>query len=117
KGLQNSYKEVANFIRTDEFKEIKTVASKDAGIIGYFSEARVYDLSGLTNNERFNFNSDYEFIEYKKPDYLVFKNESQLSDVLSKEVQTTIIYQRDIPVIEVGENEIQTITFYRIYWE
>ncbi|MFO7524594.1 MAG: hypothetical protein R6W68_04005, partial [Ignavibacteriaceae bacterium] len=42
KGLQNSYKEVANFIRTDEFKEIKTVASKDAGIIGYFSEARVY---------------------------------------------------------------------------
>jgi hypothetical protein len=117
KGFQNSYKEVANFIRTDEFKDIKTVALRDAGIVGYFSEARIYDLSGLTNNERFNFNSDYEFIGYKKPDYLVLKNESELSDVLSEEVQTTIIYQRDIPVIEVGENEIQTITLYRIYWE
>lgn len=116
-GYHNSYKEVANFIRTDEFKDIKTVAVRDAGIIGYFSEARVYDLSGLTNNERFNFYSDYEFIEYKKPDYLVLKNESELSDLLSEEVQTTIIYQRDIPVIEVGENEIQTITLYRIYWE
>lgn len=117
KGFQNSYKEIANFIKTDENDESKTVALSNTGIVGFYSGASTFDLSGLTDNERFDYKSDYDYIIDKKPNYLVIKEEKKLSRLLQDKAGMEIIYQREVPDYEINDNGISKLTLYRISWD
>ena len=117
KGFQNSYKEIANFIKMDNNNEYKTVALNDVGIVGCYSNAKVYDLAGLVDAERFNYNSTLNFIEAKRPAYLVLREEIDLKDVLPEGILAEIIYQKEIPGFGINNLENRTVTLYRIHWE
>lgn len=117
KGFQNSYKEIANFIKTDTNENFKTVAINDVGIVGSYSGARVYDLAGLVDAERFNYKSVYDFILSKKPKYLVLRDEIELKDALPENLQTEILYQKEIPGFGINSTENRTVTLYKVYWE
>lgn len=117
KGFQNSYKEIANFIRTDPGLKFKTVALNDVGIVGSYSGALVYDLAGLVDAERFEYKSVSDFISAKRPDYLVLRDEISLDEALPAYVKTEILYQKEIPGFGINNLENRTVTLYRVNWE
>lgn len=117
KGFQNSYKEIANFIKNDKTINYKTVALNDVGIVGCYSCARVYDLAGLVDAERFEYKSIYDFISAKRPDYLVLRDEISLVEALPDNVKKDILYQKEIPGFGINSLENRTVTLYRVNWE
>lgn len=117
KGFQNSYKEIANFIKTDDSVDYKTVALNDVGIVGSYSGARVYDLAGLVDAERFEYKSVYDFIKAKKPTYLVLREEIKIEEALPENISTQILYQKEIPGFGINSLENRTVTLYKVYWE
>lgn len=117
KGFHNSYKEIANFIRTDENDRYKTAAAAEAGIIGYYSGVQVYDLTGLTSSERKDYSSEYDYIFAKKPGYLVLKNNEELKNFIPEEITNELLYTREIPDLNPESNNTLKLTLYKIEWD
>jgi hypothetical protein len=116
KGFQNSYKEIANFIKMDENNDFKTVALNDVGIVGCYSGAKVYDLAGLVDADRFNYDNVSDYVKAKSPHYLVLREDVKLSDAIDSNIRAEIIYQKEIPGFGINSLENRTVTLYRIYW-
>ncbi|MBS4033373.1 MAG: glycosyltransferase family 39 protein [Ignavibacterium sp.] len=116
KGFQNSYKEIANFIKMDENDDFKTVALNDVGIVGCYSGAKVYDLAGLVDADRFNYENVSDYVKAKNPHYLVLREDVKLTDAIDSNIRTEIIYQKEIPGFGINSLENRTVTLYRLYW-
>lgn len=116
KGFQNSYKEIANFIKMDENNDFKTVALNDVGIVGCYSGAKVYDLAGLVDADRFNYKNVIDYIKAKSPHYLVLREDVKPDDAIDSDIRTEIVYQKEIPGFGINSLENRTVTLYRLYW-
>jgi hypothetical protein len=116
-GFQNSYKEIAEIIKSDESNINKTVALNDVGIVGCYSGAKVYDLAGLVDNDRFNFKTIKDFVAVKKPMYLVLRDEIQFDEAVPEYTGSEILYQKRIPGFGINSLEERVVTLYRLNWE
>lgn len=52
-GFQKTFREISEIIKDDNTIERKTVALTDVGIVGTYSSAKVFDLAGLVDKDRF----------------------------------------------------------------
>lgn len=116
-GFQNSYKEIAEIIKSDESNINKTVALNDVGIVGCYSGAKVYDLAGLVDNDRFNFETIKDFVAVKKPMYLVLRDEIQFAEAVPEYIGSEILYQKQIPGFGINSLEERVVTLYKLNWE
>lgn len=117
KGFQNSYKEISNFIKLDNNSDHKMVALNDVGIVGVYSGARVVDLAGLVDAERFKYTTVSDFLLSKKPDYLVLREEIELHNAVPESVSVQILYKKEIPGFGINNLENRTVTLYKLNWD
>lgn len=68
---KNVYSEIEKWSKNKDLKQ-KTICAGDIGAIGYYTDARIYDLAGLVWPEALKFDSAAKLIKQKKPDYLFF---------------------------------------------
>jgi hypothetical protein len=116
-GFQKSYKEIAAIIKSDSNNYSKTVALNDVGIVGCYSGAKVIDLAGLVDGDRFNYTTIKEFVTAKKPDYLVLRNEIEYDETIPDNISNEILYQKLIPGFGINSLEERTVTLYRLHWQ
>lgn len=115
-GFQKSYKEIAAIIKTDSDNLSKTVALNDVGIVGCYSGARVIDLAGLVDGDRFNYPTIKDFVIAKKPDYLVLRDEIKFADTVPENIGSKILYQKTIPGFGINSLEERAVTLYKLEW-
>ena len=116
-GFQNSYKEMAYIVKSDTRNENKTIALNDVGIIGCYSGAKVYDLAGLVDNDRFNYKTIRDFVAAKKPLYLILRDEIEYKESVPDNVSNEILYQKQIPGFGINSLEERMVTLYRLHWQ
>ncbi len=115
-GFQNTFREIAQIIRNDRTIKNKTVALTDVGIVGTYSGAKVYDLAGLVDEDRFNYKNYFEYVINKKPDYIVLREEADISEVIPQNLNYEILYQKKVPGFGINSPEPRTVTLYKIFW-
>ncbi len=115
-GFQKTYKEIASIIKTDSENYSKIVALNDVGIVGCYSGARVIDLAGLVDGERFNFKTIKDFVSAKRPDYLVLRDEIEYAEAVPENAGSEILYQKNIPGFGINSIEEREVTLYRLNW-
>jgi hypothetical protein len=75
KGLEESYIYMANWLKSNSPKDA-TVAAHDFGALGFISERKIIDITGLVDREAFPYRENLSsFLEMKKPDYLIIIDE------------------------------------------
>ncbi|MEP0860399.1 MAG: hypothetical protein HRF52_03060 [Ignavibacterium sp.] len=116
RGFQNTFKKISEIIKEDTSVANKSVALTDVGIVGTFSSAKVYDLAGLVDSDRFNYPNYAEYVFAKKPDYLILREEAEISEVIPKNVNYKILYQKKVPGFGINSPEPRTVTLYKIFW-
>ncbi|AFH50420.1 Hypothetical protein IALB_2717 [Ignavibacterium album JCM 16511] len=115
-GFQNTFKKISEIIKEDTSKTNKSVALTDVGIVGTFSQAKVYDLAGLVDSDRFNYPNYAEYVFAKKPDYLILREEAGISEVIPHDVNYKILFQKKVPGFGINSPEPRTVTLYKIFW-
>lgn len=115
-GFQKTFKEISEIIKNDNTIERKTVALTDVGIVGTYSTAKVFDLAGLVDKDRFNYNNYYDYVIAKKPIYLVLREEADISEVVMKNVQYKILYKKKVPGFGINTPKPRTVTLYKLFW-
>ena len=115
-GFQKTFKEISEIIKNDNTIERKTVALTDVGIVGTYSTAKVFDLAGLVDKDRFNYNNYYDYVIAKKPIYLVLREEADISEVVMENVQYKILYKKKVPGFGINTPEPRTVTLYKLFW-
>jgi hypothetical protein len=116
KGFQKTFKEISQIIKTDKTVQEKTIALTDVGIVGFFSEAKVYDLAGLVDHHRFNYKNYYDYITATKPTYLVLREEADITEVIPQNISYKILYKKRVPGFGINNPEPRTVTLYRLFW-
>lgn len=85
--LMSSYFEISYWFKNNTPKN-STIAAHDFGVLGFISERRIIDITGLVDKEAFPYRENLaEFLEIKKPNYLFIVDEwyySQLSPFIQK---------------------------------
>ena len=117
-----------------------TLACNDVGAIGYFSQRRIFDLSGLVTEEFVGYRQDREgfmsFFRRWRPDFLAIfpaaypglRNAPFLAAVASVEVEDNIAILRDFPprpravagllILDLAIQPMPvTMTVYRCNWD
>lgn len=115
-GFQNTFKKISEIIKEDTSVKYKSVALTDVGIVGTFSGAKVYDLAGLVDNDRFNYPGYAEYVFAKNPEYIVLREEADISEVIPKNIYYKILYQKKVPGFGINSPEPRTVTLYKIFW-
>lgn len=115
-GFQKTYREIAEIIKNQPDNESKFIALNDVGIVGCYSGAGVYDLAGLVDEDRFNYKSIKEYVEAKKPDYLILREEISYEEVLNSDVESEILFSKEIPGFGINDSEFRTVTLYKLTW-
>lgn len=116
-GFQHSFREIADWIKADYSEDYKTVALNDVGIVGCYSGAGIFDLAGLVDSDRFNYAKVKDYIEAKRPDYLVLREDVALSDAIPVNIGNDILYRKEIPGFGINSPEARVVTLYRLYWD
>lgn len=115
-GFQTTFKQISEIIKTDDTIKNKTVALSDVGIVGTFSNARVYDLAGLVDRDRFDYPNYAEYVSTKKPYYLVLRDEAKITELIPPNISYQILYQKKVPGFGINNPEPRTVTLYKLYW-
>lgn len=115
-GFQNTFRQIAQIIKNDSTLKNKTVALTDVGIVGTYSGAKVYDLAGLVDEDRFIYKNYFEYVINKKPDYIVLREEANISEVIPQNTNYDILYQKKVPGFGINSPEPRTVTLYKIFW-
>ncbi|MFN3695384.1 MAG: hypothetical protein ACK4UV_10280, partial [Ignavibacterium sp.] len=115
-GFQNTFREIAQIIKNDRTIKNKTVALTDVGIVGTYSGAKVYDLAGLVDEDRFKYNNYLDYVFSKKPNYIVLREEVDISEVIPQNTNYEILYQKKVPGFGINSPEPRTVTLYKIFW-
>lgn len=115
-GFQNTFREISEIIKDDNNNERKTVALTDVGIVGTYSSAKVFDLAGLVDNDRFKYKSYYDYVNAKKPLYLVLREEADVSEVIPESITYEILYKKVVPGFGINTPEPRTVTLYKLFW-
>jgi len=115
-GFQKTFREISEIIKNDKTVERKTVALTDVGIVGTYSTAKVFDLAGLVDKERFNYKSYHDYVIAKKPNYLVLREEADISEVIPENISYKILYKKKVPGFGINTPEPRTVTLYKLFW-
>ncbi len=115
-GFQKTYREVASIIKENSGLQVASVALSDVGMIGCYSGARVYDLAGLVDKTRFDYKDNREYLDTKKPEFLVLREELKLNDVLPNNVKTQILFRKKIAGFGINHSNPRTVTLYKLIW-
>lgn len=115
-GFQKTFREISEIIKNDNTIERKTVALTDVGIVGTYSTAKVFDLAGLVDKDRFNYNTYYDYVIAKKPIYLVLREEADISEVVPESVVYKVLYKKKVPGFGINTPEPRTVTLYKLFW-
>lgn len=115
-GFQKTYKHIASIIRNESKGNNMSVAVSDVGIIGCYSGARIDDLGGLVDRTRFDFNSDKEYISYKKPDFIILRGEANINNILPDNARYKTIFQKYVPGFSINDPATRLISLYKIIY-
>lgn len=115
-GFQKTFKEISEIINSDDTVKNKSVALTDVGIVGTFTNAKVYDLAGLVDEDRFNYPEYAGYVLAKRPNYIVLREEAEITEVIPSDISYQILYQRKIPGFGINTPEPRTVTLYKIFW-
>lgn len=115
-GFQKTFREILEIIKNDDTDKRKTVALTDVGIVGTYSTAKVFDLAGLVDNHRFKYKSYYDYVNAKKPLYLVLREEADISEVIPESITYKILYKKKVPGFGINTPEPRTVTLYKLFW-
>jgi hypothetical protein len=75
KGLEESYIYIANWLKGNSSKDA-VVAAHDFGALGFISERKIIDITGLVDREALPYRENLsEFLEIKRPNYLIIIDE------------------------------------------
>ena len=116
-GFQSTYKHIAQIINSNSKVQDVSVGVADVGIIGAYSNAKVYDSVGLVDNERFKYKSTLEYYLDKKPDFIILREEENIIDVIPVNVGYKILFSKKLPGFGIKEQEARTVTLYKINWK
>jgi hypothetical protein len=114
--------EVSQWIKRN-IPEDKVIASKDAGVLGYFLPHHVINIDGLVNNHEFFYylknRKINEYLKLKKVNYLVNlmnENEDDLAHMIfdPENIELFFIYHKRIQVKELSNRKykIYKLNFY-----
>lgn len=115
-GFQKTFIEISEIIKNDSTIQRKTVALTDVGIVGTYSTAKVFDLAGLVDKERFDYKSYHDYVNAKKPIYLVLREEADISEVIPENISHKILYKKKVPGFGINTPEPRTVTLYKLFW-
>lgn len=115
-GFQKTFREISEIIKNDNTIKRKTVALTDVGIVGTYSTAKVFDLAGLVDKDRFKYKSYYDYVNAKKPIYLVLREEADISEVIPGSTSYEILYKKKVPGFGINTPEPRTVILYKLYW-
>ena len=116
KGFQQTYREISTIIRNNSEGKNVSVAASDVGIIGCYSGARIDDLGGLVDRTRFNYKSNAEYVSNKKPDFIILRGESNISNILPKNAGYKILYEKKIPGFAINDPAPRSVSLYKIIY-
>ncbi len=116
-GFQSTYMHIAQIINSYSKNQDVSVGVADVGIIGAYSNAKVYDSVGLVDNERFKYKSTLEYYLNKKPDFIILREEENIKDVIPVNVGYKILFSKKLPGFGIKEQEARTVTLYKINWK
>jgi hypothetical protein len=116
-GFQTTYKDIAMIINAYSTNEDVSVGVADVGIIGAYSNAKVYDSVGLVDNERFKYSSTLNYYIDKKPDFIVLRGEEKIKDVIPSETNYEILYTKSLPGFGIKDPEPRVVTLYKVSWK
>ncbi|MCX7726987.1 MAG: hypothetical protein N2053_09080 [Chitinispirillaceae bacterium] len=116
-GFQTHYKNMAKLLSKEENKNA-TVMLYDVSIIGLYSGLKVYDFTGVVDNERQNFKSNYDFFYNKKPNYIVLKNEFSIDTINGKYCNFEKLYSCSLSGYGITNNKIRfPVNLYKVEWK
>jgi hypothetical protein len=115
-GFQSTYKDIAMIINAYSKNQKVSVGVADVGIIGAYSNARVYDSVGLVDNERFNYHSTLDYYIDKKPDFIILREE-EIEKVIPIGTGYEILFRKRLPGFGINEPEPRTVTLFKISWK
>lgn len=116
-GFQTAYKHIALIIHSYSNNKDISVGVADVGIIGVFSNAKVYDTKGLVDNERFNYKSTLEYYLDKKPDFIILRGEENIKDVIPPGIKYKVLFRKQLPGFGIETPEKRTVSLYKIDWK
>lgn len=115
-GFQTTYKDIASIINSySKYKNV-SVGAADVGIIGAYSNARIFDSVGLVDNERFKYKSTLEYYLDKKPDFIILREEEKIEDVIPSGTNSEILFSKKLPGFGIKDPEERIVTLYKINW-
>ena len=117
KGFQTTYREIASIIKEDSGNRKTAVALTDVGIIGCYSGATVYDLAGLVDHSRFNYDNSRDYLMAKKPGYVILREDYKPQDILPNGIETEILFKRRLGGFGINHSNPRTVTLYKLYWK
>jgi Dolichyl-phosphate-mannose-protein mannosyltransferase len=116
-GFQTTYREIASIIKKDSRNRETTVALTDVGIVGCYSGAKVYDFAGLVDHSRFNYNRSHDYLMAKEPCYVILREEYIPVNILPKDINIKILFEKKLPGFGINHSEPRTVTLYKLEWK
>lgn len=111
-GFQKQYLKIAGTLR-----QLNTgnchVAVSDVGIIGVYSGCHIDDLNGLVDKDRFRFKSREEYLNNKKPEFIIVRGEVILTKV---EASLREIYATTTPPFGINGTQNVHVKVYLAHW-
>lgn len=114
-GFQREYKIIASIIAAEGYKK-SSVALSDVGIIGVYSNSKIYDFVGLVDKDRYQFSSKRDYFLNKKPQYLILRGEINLEELKDNSAVFQEIYTTHIAGLGINQRKDIKITAYKVFW-
>jgi hypothetical protein len=109
-GFQKHYIKIASMLKRLNTGDCH-VAVSDVGIIGVYSGCFVDDLNGLVDKNRFNYRNKENYLEAKKPEFLILRGEVDVRKLGQKYRE---IYSTTIPGFGINATQDCHIQVYQI---
>ncbi len=113
-GFQSVYMEMAAILK--QKPPNSSVGLTDVGIIGTYSGLKIVDFAGLVDHRRFNYNTLNAYIEDRKPDFILLRDEYQIENLLPEQIPYTLISHKRIPALGINETKDRNVRLWEISW-
>ena len=113
-GFQQTYTEMANILSEKNLNG--SVALTDVGIIGLKSRMKIYDLAGLTDHRRFDYEDAASYVQAKKPTHIILREDYEIEVLLDEKAEFEVIFENHIPGFGINEPEYRYVRMYEIRW-
>ncbi len=111
-GFQNQFKKIAEIINRESHQGI-SVALNDVGIIAYYTNARIYDLAGLTEPNRFKFNKKTDYILDSNPYFIIWRDDFSLIDLNDFLKNYEVVYESSLPSLGIQQSASLPLKVFR----